>query len=85
MYRFGTDVDAVPVGAPLEAVEARLGTASQRWERGLQCVSCYPCTPAKQQGVVLFYQRGLGCGFDFGWYLYFDGDGRLVEVEGSST
>jgi hypothetical protein len=85
MYRFNQRANDLRPEMSLDAVLDRLGPEDQRWEREMKCVSCYPCTPSKQKGIVLFYRRGIGCGFDFGWYLYFDFGGRLVEIEGAST
>jgi hypothetical protein len=73
------------VGQTEEEVVAVLGVPDQRWTTPFKCVPCHPCDPTKQRGVVTFYRRGPGCGWDMGWYLFFDEHGRLLEFDGSTT
>lgn len=73
------------IGQTEAEVDAVLGVPDQRWTAPFKCVPCYPCDPTKQRGVVTFYRRGPGCGWDIGWYLFFDERGRLLEFHGSTT
>jgi hypothetical protein len=86
VIRFEMAVRELKLGETVAEVVARFGPPDSSWKDKLACLSCFPCDVRKQKGDVLFYKRGYGwCGVDIGWYLFFDGEGRLVDIEGSST
>lgn len=85
MSRFGDAAQALGPGVSMSEVVARLGAPERQWNEGFKCLGCYPCDASKKKGAVLFYRRGPGCGFDIGWYFYFDDQDKLVESEDSTT
>lgn len=75
-WMYGQKVRAL-VGQPITVVEKELGPPTRDWgQTGFECAAPYPCQSPAHGGPVFLYADGRR-----GYYLYFDGQKVLAEVE----
>jgi hypothetical protein len=74
---YGKKVEAL-VGQPREVVEGQLGPPTRVWSANeFSCDQRFPCDPSLARGgSVSMYSDGKQA-----WYLYFDADEKLAQLE----